>query len=79
MKAGDLVTHHHKCEGQIGIVIDVIYHPIFLDEINRCTVWWPRGRSGWPHTSGMIQIEDHQIDNLRIFKGIDIWRQHESR
>ena len=71
---GELVTHHHKCVGQVGLVVDVIYHPIHLDRIDRCVVFWPRGRSGWPHTDGMIRIEDHKYSNLRVFKGIDVWR-----
>ena len=79
MKVGDLVTHYRKCAGQVGLVIDIKRHPIFLSQIDRCTVWWPEGRSGWPHTDGMIRFEDHKYENLRIWEGIDIWRQHESR
>jgi len=77
---GELVTHHHKYEGQLGIVIGVTYHHVFLDRIERCTVKWSRGRTikYGSRDGDWIQTEDHKLLNLRIVTH-DNWRSHESR
>ena len=74
---GELVTHYRKYPGQVGIVIDVTYHHVFLDRIKYCTVKWSRGRNGWPHED-WIQTEEHKYSNLTIVTH-DNWRKHESR